>query len=249
MAKESGLGAGLFVDGVDVSGDTQSLDTITKGMAFIPQTGIDKEAFERAGGTLTGEISCTAYFNPSRAHPVWSALPRTDRVLSYMHKQSVLGTPVASMVGKQFNYDPTRDTSGGLLAKVQGLSNAYWVDWGYSLTQGKRSDTTATNGTSVDFNDFGGGSSYGLQAYCHLLSFTGTSVTIKLQESSDDGVSDAWADVTDGSFGALSSVTALRIATARDQTIERYLRVVTTGVFSEATFVVGATVNRVYCPL
>jgi hypothetical protein len=249
MAKESGLGAGLFINGVDLSGDTQSVDTISKAIKIIPQTGIDKHAMERAAGVLDGSLAMTNYFDPTNAHIELKKLPRTDVVVSYMHKQSVLGTPVASMVAKQTSYDGNRKDDGSLLLKVEALSNSYWLDWGYSLTTGKRADTAATNGTGVDFNDFGGGASYGLQAYCHLFAFTGTSATIKLQQSSDNGVGDAWSDVTGGSFGALSAVGASRIATSRTQAVERYLRVVTSGVFSAATFTVAVTVNDTDYPL
>lgn len=249
MAKESGLGAGLFINGVDCSGDTQSVETISKAIKVTPMTGIDKYAMERDAGQLDGSIALTSFFNNARAHPEYKKLPRTDVIVSYMHKQSVLGTPVASMVAKQTSYDGNRKDDGALTLKVEALSNSYWLDWGYSLTTGQRADTGATNGTGVDFNDFGGGSAFGLQAYCHLLVFAGTSVTVKLQQSSDNGVGDAWADVTDGSFGALTGVGAWRLATARDQAVERYLRVVTSGVFSAATIVVAATVNDTDYPL
>jgi hypothetical protein len=53
-----------------------------------------------------------------------------------------------------------------------------------SLTAAPRTDTTATNGTSYDFGT--GSTAFGLQAYLQVLSFTGTSCTIKLQESSDN---------------------------------------------------------------
>ena len=74
-------------------------------------------------------------------------------------------------------------------------------------------------------------------------SFTGTSVTVKIQESSDNGAGDAWADVTGGGFTAATGVTTQRLETARGQTVERYLRAVTTGTFSSATFAVVAVRN------
>ncbi|UJV42089.1 hypothetical protein [Streptomyces sp. AMCC400023] len=87
---------------------------------------------------------------------------------------------------------------------------------------------------------------YGLQAYLQVLSFTGTDVTIKLQSSSDNGSTDAYADVTGGGFTQVTSgPTSERIATSSALEIERYLRVVTTtsGGFSELSFVVVVAVN------
>jgi hypothetical protein len=82
-----------------------------------------------------------------------------------------------------------------------------------------------------------------LQAYLHVFSFAGTSVTVKLQESSDNGGGDAFADVTGGAFTAATGRTWQRIATGT-QNVKRYLRVVTTGTFSSAVFAVMVAYNR-----
>lgn len=246
MAKESGLGANFYVGEYDLSGDTQALGAINKTITLIEMTGIDKEAFERHGGTHDGEISWTSYWNPTNAHLALEAHPRTDMVGTYLHRGTVLGTPAASLVAKQVNYDPSRPADGSFTAGVQLLPNGYGVDWGKALTAGKRTDTAATNGTGVDYDAAG---SFGLQAYLHVFAFTGTSATIKLQQSSDNGAGDAWADVTDGDFTLVTGTTFERIQTARDQAVERYLRVVTTGTFTSVQFAVAATVNRVANPL
>lgn len=241
MGKETGLGANFYFDGYDLSGDTGSLESISKAMSPIGQTGIDKLAHERKAGQLLGVINWTSFFNPTNAHLALRTLPRVDRIASYWHRPD-LAAPVASMVCKQTSYDTTRTAEGGLNAKVQTISNSYWIDWGLGLTDGKRSDTVATNGDGVDFS---AAYNFGLQAYLHVFSFTGTNVTIKLQQSSDNGVGDAFTDVTGGAFTVVTAApTKERIATARALAVERYLRVVTTGTFSEVTFAVHVTVNR-----
>lgn len=242
MAKETGLGAQLYMDQYDLSNDTNALGRISKSASPIEMTGIDKLAFERKAGQLSGQITLTSFFNPTNAHAAHRTLPRADRIMSYWHR-ATLGTPVAAMVGKQLGYDPTRDSAGNLTAEVDALSNAYWLDWGYALTAGKRTDTAATNGTGVDFQIQGAPAAFGLQAYLHVFAFTGTSATIKLQQSSDNGVGDAWADVTGGGFTLVTAVGKERIATGRTLAVERYLRVITTGTFSNLVFAVQATVN------
>lgn len=240
--KTHGLGANFYLDGYDLSGDTGSVDSISKALNPIAMTGIDKSAYERKAGQLTGKIGWTSFFNPTNAHPPLKLLPRTDRVASYWHRP-LLGAPVASMVAKQTNYDGTRDAAGALNFKVETLSNAWWLDWGLGLTVGKRTDGSATNGTGVDF---GASYAFGLQAYLQVFEFTGTSVTVTLQESSDNGVGDAFTAVTGGVFTVVSAApTAERIQTSRSQTIERYLRVATTGTFSNFVFAVHVTVNKV----
>lgn len=240
MAKESGLGAQLYLDQYDLSNDTNSVGRISKSISLLDFTGIDKSAAERKAGQLDGGIDVVTYFNPTNAHAAYSPLPRTDRLISYWHRATI-GTPVASMIGKQVGYDPSRGADGTLTATVNALSNDYWVDWGYGLTDGKRTDTTATNGTGVDY---GASYAYGLQAYLHVFAFTGTDVTITIEESSDNGSSDTFASVTGGAFSTVTGTTKERIQTARDQTIERYLRVVTTGTFTSVTFAVSVTVNH-----
>lgn len=242
MAKESGLGAQFYMDEYDLSNDTNALGGISKAINLIEMTGIDKSAIERKAGQLTGNMQITTYMNPTNAHAAYSPLPRADRQLSYFHRPT-LGAPVASMIAKQTGYDPSRGANGEFTAAVNADSNAWWLDWGYALTAGKRTDTAATNGTGVDFQIQGAPASFGLQAYLHVFAFTGTSATIKLQGSSDNGAGDAFADITGGGFTLVTGVTKERIQTARDQAIERYIRVVTTGTFSSLVFAVQATVN------
>lgn len=241
MAKQSGLGDRLLISGYDLSGDIGSLGRIGGGPAALEVTGIDKFAPERIGGVRDGAIEFSSWFNPAtdRAHPRLSALPTSDVIVTYL-RGSTLGGPGAAMVAKQANYDGSRGNDGSFSFAVQALANDYGLEWGTQLTAGVRADEEATDGASVDL---GAAGSYGLQAYLHVTAFTGTDATITLQESSDDGDSDSWADVTGGEFATVTGITSERIATASNQAVERYLRVVTTGTFSALSFQVLAVVN------
>lgn len=241
MAKESGLGANLYIDGVDVSGDAGQVNNISKSLSTLPVTGIDKSANERVPGKLDGRIQAQFWFNPTNAHPALSNPPRADSVYSYFHRQA-LAMPVANLVAKRHTYDPNRNADGSLTIDVEGLANAWWLDWGWSLTAGKRTDGSGANGTGVDF---GAGANFGLQAYLHVFAFTGTDCDIEIEQSSDNGVGDAFASVTGGAFTQVTSAPfSQRIATARNQAVERYLRVATSGTFSNIVFAVSATINR-----
>lgn len=249
MGKQGGLGDNLYVAGYDLSGDIGSINNVGGGPAALDMTGIDKSAMERVGGLRDGRLQFTSFFNKGtdRAHPRLSALPTADVAAAYF-RGTTLGGASANIIAKQLNYDGTRGDSGEFTFSVDAQANRYGVEWGKSLTAGKRTDTTGTNGASVDFGVgspplFDGSTLYGLQAYLHVFAFTGTSVTVKLQQSSDDGGADAWADVTGGAFTAATGVTSERIATSGSQTVERYLRVVTTGTFSNAVFAVSVVRN------
>lgn len=80
----------------------------------------------------------------------------------------------------------------------------------------------------------------GAQAYLQVTGFAGTSVTAAVQDSADGS---SWAGVTGLSFTAVTAApNAQRLATAGNATVRRYLRAITTGTFSSATFAV--VVNR-----
>lgn len=248
MAKQSGLGDAFWLDGYDLSGDVGSLGRIGGGLSGTQDmTGINKYGMERAGLARDGALEWSAFFNPAvgAAHEVLSALPLTNRIATY-GRGTLLGSPAACLVGKQINYDPSRAADGSLTISVQALANGFGLEWGRQLTAGVRTDTGATNGSSVDFG--AGSTTFGLQAWLHVTAFTGTDATIKLQQSSDDGAGDPWADVTGGGFTQITAgPTSERIETARNQTVERYLRVatVTTGGFTSLSFVVVVARNDV----
>lgn len=245
MAKESGLGAGLLIGGYDFSGDVIAVGEIAGGPQLLETTGIDKSAIERIGGLRDGRMRGTTWFNPAAnmSHKRLSVLPYTDVHAMYWHRQAI-ARPVACIVAKQANYDGTRAQDGSFTFEWGLEANAFGLEWCTGLTAFKRTDTTATAGTAVDMTSatFAGSSTFGLQAYLQVFSFTGTSCTIKLQESSDNA-GDAYADVTGGGFTAATGITSERIQTSRTQTIERYLKVTTTGTFTECTFAVAVQRN------
>jgi len=253
VSKQSGLGDNLYIAGYDLSGDISALGNVGGGPAALEMTGIDKSAVERKGGIRDGRLQMTSFFNlgtlPDQAHARLKTLPNSDVIAAYW-RGTALGGASANIVAKQLNYDGNRGDSGEFTFAVEAAANAYGLEWGRSLTAGKRTDTTGTNGPSVDFGVgspplFNGAALFGLQAYLHVFALTGTSVTVKLQESSDNGVGDTWTDVVGGAFTAATGVGAQRIETARNQSVERYLRVVTTGTFTNAVFAVSAVRNDV----
>lgn len=237
MAKQSGLGDNLYVAGYDLSGDIGSLDTISGGFDTIDDTAIDKYGMERLMGIRSGEIKYTAFFNDAigQSHPRLKLLPTADQITTYC-RGTTLGKPAASLNAKQINYDGKRTNKGELTFEIDAQSNTTSLEWCTQLTAGKRTDGSASNGTGVDFS---ASSAFGIAAYLHVFAFTGTSVTVKIQESSDDAVGDAYADVVGGAFTAATGVTSQRIQTATNLSVERWLRVVTTGVFSNAIFSVS----------
>lgn len=245
MSKMSGLGMKVFVDGYDISGDHQTLN-IHGGPAVIETTGVDVLGYERIGGRRSGGIDAVTYFNPEtvagggsadRSHLVYKSLPLTDRLMTVGHPAS---GEAWNIVAKQGNYDPTVAADGAITCAVGMQSNAYGVEVGRLLTAAPLTQSSAGNVASVDF---GAAGTFGAQFHLQVLAFTGTSATVKIQSSSDNGAGDAFADVTGGTFTAATGRTTQRLETARNQAMERYLRVVTTGTFTNLVFVVTAEIN------
>jgi hypothetical protein len=291
------------VGGYDISGDVNAVDSITGAQGLIPATDITQFAQARMIGLRDGSMGFTVFMDPADAHPVLSALPTADTLMSFLAPPLAIGSPSACLVAKQVNYDPTRANDGALTLKVEGQGNAFGLEWGVQLTPGTRTDTAATNGTSLD----GGGgftspsvpasgapvtntsplpatvvitggtvsnvvvngisvgtgdgtytvppgqsvtltysaaptwtwtlqTASGAQAYLQVTGFTGSSVTVAVQDSADNSTFTA---VTGLTFTAVTAAPAWqRLATAGNATLRRYVRVVTTGTFDPATFAV-----------
>ncbi len=243
MAKSSGLGDNCYVGGYNLSGDIGSAQKISGGPAPLDVTAIDKSAFERIGGLRTGDIQFTSFFNPSlnQEHAALSGLPTTDTQIMYTHG-TALGNPAACMTCKQIDYNPTRAANGMLTISVSAQSNGYGLEWGRLLTAGLRTDTAATNGSSVDG---GGSTAFGAQAYLQVTAFTGTDMTVTIQDSADNA---SFTNVAGFAFTATTAAhTFQRIATTNTATIRRYLRAITStsGGFTSATFAVAVIRNPI----
>lgn len=242
MAKQSGLGDGLIVDGIDLSGDTGSAQAIGSSRPTTGVTGIDKSARERLHLRRDGRIDWSSWFNPAAgaAHPELSSLPTTNRILAYLRGNTLAG-PAASMVCKQLNYDANRNADGSLSFDLQARANGFGLEWGTQLTDGLEVFTGASNGTGVDFTD--ASTDFGLQAYAHVLAITGTQdVDIEITDSANGS---DFATIGAGvAFPTFTGVGSARIQTDRDETIRRHLRVELTSTFTTATVLVVVKRNR-----
>ncbi|MDN5854307.1 MAG: hypothetical protein L0K86_15935 [Actinomycetia bacterium] len=236
MAKETGLGARLLVDGYNISGDITSVGSLGGGPTLLDATGIDKAGMERVGGLLDGGAEFTSWWNPGpeadAAHLVLSTLPTTSRHLAYLHRNTA-GAPAACAIAKQVNYDHSRADDGAFTAQTSAqIGDGFPLEWCKVITAGIVSLSGAGNGAGWDSTITS--SAFGFVAYLQVLAFTGTSVTAKIQDSADGAV---WADLTGGGFTAATGRGGQRIAAAG--TVRRHFRVVTTGTFTAAELVVA----------
>lgn len=241
MAKQAGLADQLFVDGVDLSSDIGSIERIGCPTGVLDVTAINEAARERIYAHSDGEILFNHYFNDA-ANQEYATLKAkgsgADRIVVYCHG-SAIGNAAAALTSKQVSYDFTRGADGSLAGPAHFLANAKGLDYCEQLTAGKRTDTGATNGAS---HNFGAATANGLVAYLEVFSVTGTSITVAIQSSSDDGAGDAFASII--TFTAVAAgnkgferKTLATLTTA----VEQYLRVTSSGTFNPATFAVVAS--------
>ena len=243
MAKISGLGMSFWLSGYDLGGNVHSLDKVHGKQAVFDVTDITQSAFERRGGVRDGEVSFTVFYDTdaNMSHARLSPLPTTD-VLVQTNVRNTAGYPAAAMIGRQVGYDGTRNDKGEFTLKVQALADNYGLEWGNLLTDGKVTDTEATDHTGIDLTDVS--TLYGWQAYAQVFAVTGTSVTLTLQDSANDI---AYASLAGGAFTAVTPAAApawQRLAGGASAEVRRYVRVASSGTFSSATFGVMFVRNR-----
>lgn len=245
--KTHGMGDQLWIGGYDLGADTNAINNIRCGQATLPATAITMDAEARFGGERDGGMEIVSYWNPdaNQSHAVYSGLPTTDAIATYAHTTSI-GGPSANIVAKQIDYSGNRQQDGSFLLTVPMQANGYGLQWAFQATAGKRTDASATAAAAVSPLDQGSASpgAFGLVMWVQLFTLGSGTVTVKLQESSDNGA-DAYADVTGATTVGLSAGRqAFRIATGAID-VERYLKVVTTGTFTDAVLSVSVYRHRI----
>jgi hypothetical protein len=243
MAKQSGLGDQLFIGGRDVGADISAIGSLATPRETLPATGITQSAMARMFGKRDGQAEFTSYFNDAtdQEHEALKGLPRTDVHVMYCRGEGI-GNEAFCIVGKQVDYAFNRGDDGSLLMTTPVPGAAYGADWADQLTGGKDTHASGASTTSLDL---GAAFSFGWQAYLQVFSLGSGTAEIDIEGSSDNGSGDAFAAITDGAFTNVTGRTVERIQSASaTQAVERYIRVTTSGTFTDLVFAVAINVNR-----
>lgn len=235
MAKSSGLGMRLYLQGLDMSGDVGAISTMRSSVAVIDVTDITLSAYQRIAGLRDGEITFNVFFNNAtgETHDALAALPTTD-VLCMVLTSTTAGQPVICLTAKQINYDWTRNADGSMLGTVQLLA-ATGVPLEYGLLlAAKGTHASADDETGIDF---GAQTTAGAIGYLQHFSAASGTVEYDLEDSSDstNGADGTWANL-----GAFSDVATPYAPIAQrieiSGTVERWVRASTNGTFTDASF-------------
>lgn len=231
MVKSAGLAQNFYVHGADLSGDVGSIDNAGSPRNTLEVTGLDKSAVERIMLYGNGEMTWNNWFNDAsgQSHPILAALPTTDIVVVWALGLAI-GDAAAFMVAKQVNYDPTGGDDGSLSSTAQALCNGSPLEWGTMLTAGLITHSTATNATS---EDNGASTASGLAGVLEVKSIAGGTITLTIEDSTNNS-----------SFSTLKAFTNVSSAPTAERvtvsgTVNRYLRIASSGSFSATVFAVA----------
>ena len=233
MAKQTGITDNFYIDGHDLSGDVSAVDTISGRKATLDTPVIDKAAMVRLAGHGDGEISFSTWFDDGTnlAHTALSPLPTTDAVVLYTRGVAT-DSPAAGLVAKQVNYDGTKGSDKARTLSVQCLGQGVPLEWGVLLSAGQITQSSAGSESSKDDS---ASSSSGIAAYLQMVDINSGAPTITIEHSANNS---SWSTLL--SFSAISDgaePSAERVTASG--TVNRYLRITSTGTFSNAKFVLA----------
>ena len=241
MAKTNGLNVRLYVEGYDLSGDANALNGLGYTSELLDVTTLDVSAKKRIIGMVDGEISVDAFFDnaASHQHAVWASnsgkLPTADQdVLVPMG--SAVGDPCVGMVSKEGSYSTTRSPGSAISASATyTTSDGAGLEFGVMLTAHDDTHSSAGSGTVLDS---GAATTNGAAGYLQIFSLASGSVTVKVQECASSG--GTYSDlITFSTVAAAAAPTAERLVMTGN--VARYLKVTTTGTFSNAKIALGFT--------
>lgn len=186
------------------------------------------EGLRRGGLTMSGLYEPTDDTQDEQLNAAFTASAIT--VITFGPQASTIGNIayVCRAWAPSYGIDAPLEDVIAVDADVEGDSDGVLRGhWLHNLS----AKTAATSGAGVDNT---AGSTLGGRANLHVTAFTGTSATIKVQDSTDDV---SYADVTGGGFTAVSGATSESISMTG--TVRRYARYDLSGVFTSVTFAVA----------
>ena len=232
MAKQTGLADAFYIGGYNLSGDVTSVDTVSTRKAAIETSVIEKTAMVRLAGMSDSEISFTTWFDDATdlEHDALSPLPTTDRAVLYCRGVAA-DSPAAMLVAKQINYDFSRGSDKALSAVVQCLGDGVTLEWGVLFA----AEATQSSAGSTASKDDSASTSNGLAAVLQIVSINSGTPTFKIMDSANNS---DWADlVTFSAVADGAEPAAERVSVTG--TVNRYLRITSTGTFSNAKFIIA----------
>jgi len=236
MAKVNGLGVRLYAAGYDLSGDVNVIDSIGYTQQLLDVTTLDKEATARIAGLSDSALTVNGWFEQTGDHAAYTSLtgklPTADQIV-FTQMGTALGDAFCGLTAKESSYVVNRAPGSALATTASYSSTAgEQAEWGVTLTASKTTNASAASGAGVDN---AASSANGCVAYLEAMSLVSGACVVKVQHSTDN--------VTFTDLITFTSVTTANVPFAQRSTasgtINRYLRINTSGTFSTIVFVAG----------
>jgi len=223
--------------GYDLSGDANALDSMGYTQETLETTALNSAAASRIVGLVDGALTVNGYFDNAagKIHPVFTSnsgkLPTDDQVV-LVPMGAAVGDPSVGISAKEAEYNVSRSTGSAITVSSSFNGNGMGGEFGVMLTAHDDTHSSASSGSSVDNS---ASSSSGGSGYLQVFSLGSGSVIVKLQESTNDS---SWTDfMTFSTVGNSGAPTAERLVMSG--TVARYIRVQSTGTFTNAKIAVG----------
>jgi hypothetical protein len=216
----------LWVDGVDISGDVASIDTIATPRSVLSKQTITDEGVARMLGHIDSQVSFRTWFNDAASQQhvtLKNPGTGTGQVLAIV--DNVIGGAAFAARVKRSDYQLSRGEDGELSFTIPLMNAVDHPDWCEVLVP---RNTLAAGDTTTKDDD--ASSSAGLVAYLQVRSFGGTDVTVKIQDSPDDSV---WSDLL--TFTQITGAPGYERVTVTGS-VDQYLHVNLSGTFSALGF-------------
>lgn len=235
MAKLAANVTRLYVDEFNLSGEINAY-TLNFKQETIPVTTISDDGPRRVVGNYDHDFDTTGLFDgtdDAYDERVFVDLKTDEDHYLSTHFGTAEGSPAYLDVLRMIEQPRSGASGGAVMLNVKGEGSG-------SRLRGMllRSATVSSGGNGTGRNMGATTTPTPFAVHFHLIAFNGTNITIKLQESSDDGSGDAYADIAGLTSGALTAVGVVRVSTTAST--EAWKRVVISGTFTSATVVVCA---------
>ncbi len=235
MAAVHGKNTAILVGQYDISTYFNQVSIAKDVQAVSVDTfGSDDHAF--IAGLGSGSISLGGLWDNTATSGSDAIL---DAALDGSQQVVTVSFPGASAIGQKATMLHARETSYPIRSSIDDavrLNSGLTADGGVRggvVLHHNNSESTGSNFASVDNS---AATDYGSVGHLHVLSFSGTSATVKITDSTDDAV---FADHI--TFASVTGATSERATVTG--TVNRYARVELSGTFTEITFVVSFARN------
>lgn len=229
----------VIVDGYDLTtfcnkvGVDRSID-VAETTAFALTGNVYKT---RLAGALDGKVSLGGFWDGTATSGIDARadaqLNGADLVTSIVWGGNTKGNKAALLVIKQGSYKNEASISDAVTFTLDGEANGS-SNAGF-LLHALGAETSASNGTGQDMNTVAAGAFTGYTANLHITAFSGTSITVKLQDCATLG--GVYADLSGATFTAATAIGAQQI-TSSTQSVQQFVRIAWTGTFTTCTFLV-----------